>query len=544
VAAKSSQSQSSSAGPAGALRQWLLWGVLVVVAIVGVLLSIGQGAAADRRPAAPNPAALTGFVPQNAVLTAALLVPPVRLPDPLTVLPSLQTTLRQRTGLDYDRDIRPWLGNEAVLAVLPPSPDAEPGYLLVLSVTDGDQAREGLELLWQRQALAGRPPILAEIDGAQAVLPAPGAALWPMALVGDRYLLVASTVPALYSSLRAVQAPALSLLRRRQYRAALSALSVPQLGLIHINLPAAIATAELATPPSSPQISDGLMSLAVESRVLRLQAALVGLLPQQPPPPHVASTSVTAELLPSTVTAMVLGHDLARLGQHVSRELMAYGQLPEPIATWSRWLATPFGQGAGPILQTWLTGPYALAHTRAGDSLLLAAHTPAAATAAAELDRLAQQHGLTVTSLTVMHHPVTAWTRLRTQTYSQPGTPQRETVVETEVVALHTVHQGQDLWATSIAALADTLNPSSSKLIAQSRFQQAVQRQDDYVYLDGTALLAELSGQLPWLDLLSLAAPSLLSRLDTVVVELDIVPGPTDALSLPHAQITVRLTPT
>ncbi|MEO1592556.1 MAG: DUF3352 domain-containing protein [Cyanobacteria bacterium J06632_22] len=509
---------------------------VLTVILVGVLtVGCGRSSVEVSATVAADVAAVTGFVPQNAILTAAVLFPPDGNAVSLGAAAPLQSAFRQRTGLDYDHDLKSWLGGDGVAAILP-TPEAPPAYLLALSVADADRARECLELLWQRQALAGHPPVLTRIDGADAFLPEPDTVLWPMALVGNRYLILASTEAALRRSLRAAQAPTQSLPYQPRYRAALSTMPMPQWGLLHIRLPAAIAAAGLAEPRSiQPQFQSGLISVTTEPQAIVLHTALLGKpLPAATvqPSAQLDTVPVPVALLPEAVTAVAAGHNLADWGRGLAKELGAYRQLPYPLTQIQQRWSMPLGKAALPILETWLTGAYAIARTGSGDGILLVEHTAAAKPLVAKLDHLAEQHGLTVTALTVQEQPVTAWTRLRTRTQDNPsrnrqGAAQRETVVETEVVALHMVYQGYDLWATSIAALAETLKTTGAHLVDDSRFQRAVPLkasswddfQDDVVYLNATALVAQLSGQLPLLDLLGIAAQPFLDQLDTIVID-------------------------
>ena len=79
----------------------------------------------------------------------------------------IEQSLLKGSSIDYARDIRPWLGDEVTIACSQPDLDfddangEQPGYLLALDIAPEKslQARESLQLYWQRQSLAGnRPP--------------------------------------------------------------------------------------------------------------------------------------------------------------------------------------------------------------------------------------------------------------------------------------------------------------------------------------------------------------------------------------------------
>lgn len=507
--------------------------VLCVVLMALLLTSAAVPAQASTATRTPTTAA---FIPQDAIVTSTLRLSSRSLPTKWEGTPAvqaIQSFLGQRIETDVERDIRPWLGNEVALAVVPGTTATAPGYLLVLTLADGDQAREFLELLWQRQALAGSPPRLTTIDSAVALLPAADSPLWPMALVGDHYWLIASTPAVLHQSLRAAQAPDLNLTRRSQYHSALAGLPPQPLGLIQVQIPAAIAAAGLAQPRSNPptaSLTDGLISLNLDRQTLALQTVLSG----HPPHPKRAASGTAssgdvssgtaarspATRLPETVVAAAIGENLANLWQATAQEMQTYQQLPRPLIQLQQWLATSSGQAANRALTSWLTGTYAVARTVSGDSILVTDHTPEANLAIAQLDRLAAADGLTVAPLTVQRQLVTAWTRLNTRTVpAQTGGTRNqpyETTVETQVVALHAEQNGHDIWATSIAALANTLSTTEPKLVESARFQQSLAAPNNSIYIDGTALVSQLSGQFPMLDLLGAAAQPLLNRLDTL----------------------------
>ena len=537
---------------AGRFRRWIAVIALGAIVLLGMLTLTSNTAVTPLSAQVSPPAA--AFVPQDALFTAAIAASPeavsagleaagLEIAAPLT---SLQTALQRRAGIDYERDIAPWLGNEALFAVLPATTSAaDPAYTFVLSVAEGDQAREFLELIWQRQALSEASPHLTTVDGAVAFLPDTPSTLWPMALVGDRYLIFASNGAALSRSLRAAQVPELSLTQRRRYRAAIAALPSRRFGLIHVNVPSALEALGLAQP-ASPHWTDMAVGVAAEQQTVRLHATGAETATKEELPRQTTSAPpVTA--LPSTVTAVAVGHNLAGLAQSTLTELQAYRRLPDFLTQPQRWLATPTGEAADPVLKAWLTGSYVLAYTATGEVIALTEQTPQAATAINTLDQLAQQQGLTVTPLTVEQQPVTAWTRLRTQTRAVrgQGNAQRETAVETQVVALHTTYQNYDLWTTSIKALADTLTLTGPKLFEQDRFQQAVGRQRDgtlidldrntnYIYLSGAAFLSQLT-DLPLLDLVELATQPQLKQLASIVIAPDDHSG-----SEPLTQVTLR----
>jgi hypothetical protein len=129
----------------------------------------------------------------------------------------------------------------------------QPGYLLVAETEDADRAREFLELFWQRQALNGVELKFERYKGvpiasAEALEGLPQLGLpWgrsrqrreaaaavtrlATALVGDRFVLLASDPAVLRDSINNVQAPGLSLAADEAYQGAIAQLTGDRVGL-------------------------------------------------------------------------------------------------------------------------------------------------------------------------------------------------------------------------------------------------------------------------------------------------------------------------
>ncbi|MGH9282092.1 MAG: DUF3352 domain-containing protein, partial [Acidimicrobiales bacterium] len=57
----------------------------------------------------------------------------------------IKDLLGEESGLDYEKDVKPWLGNEVALAILPPAADEGPSFVAMVETGDEAQARETLE---------------------------------------------------------------------------------------------------------------------------------------------------------------------------------------------------------------------------------------------------------------------------------------------------------------------------------------------------------------------------------------------------------------
>lgn len=150
----------------------------VLAATVVVLLLIGGGGwlwllahspltLLQGRQVAPSAAI---FIPRQAPAMVLLLVNPDRLVALRQALAAPGARRRSRselnqlsqmlasTGLDYETDIRPWLGQEITLTVTTldinrqPENGQQPGYLLALETRDVEETQPFLQRFWNRSA--------------------------------------------------------------------------------------------------------------------------------------------------------------------------------------------------------------------------------------------------------------------------------------------------------------------------------------------------------------------------------------------------------
>lgn len=226
------------------------------------------------------------FVPKQAPVMASLLLNPDRLETFRLVstppadrryvrqeLDQLKQSLLATTGLDYKRDVQPWLGQEITFAVTTLDVDRDaangqqPGYLMAIATQEPQRSREFLELFWQKRAIAGSDLVFEQYKGVKIIAanaPAPDSdvattrtkqskyrlqleppqatiATVPIpslasAAVGDHFILFANYPKVLREAINNVQAPDLSLERSTVFTQAIDALTQPRVGLTFIDL--------------------------------------------------------------------------------------------------------------------------------------------------------------------------------------------------------------------------------------------------------------------------------------------------------------------
>ena len=130
------------------------------------------------------------------------------------------------TGLNYERDLKPWLGSEVTYALTDTDLDTDAanglqsGYLLAAAIAPQQQyeAQTFLQRLWQQRSLSGQMPQSEQVSGVRILYSDQLNTLTAAsALVGDRFVLLANDVRVLRRSIRSAQS-ATNLAQNRTYR--------------------------------------------------------------------------------------------------------------------------------------------------------------------------------------------------------------------------------------------------------------------------------------------------------------------------------------
>lgn len=525
------------------------------------------------------------FIPKQAPFVVSLLVHPDRLDAvrQLTARPSqrrqaeaelaqLKQGLLTNLDLDYDRDIQPWLGSEVTVALTTPDLDRDrsngeqPGYLITLAASHPKQAREFLELYWQKQAIAGRDLSFEpykgatliygnEIDtpatspknqaGLTALIPARSLAT---AVVGERFVLLANHPKVLRDAITNVQAPNLSLSSTSFYQQALTSLPQPRLGMSFINLPLATTWVTHApTQPAHPTYQTLAVSFALHPQGIVADTALS--VPAELEPALASQTTPSAGLqyLPNFTAIALSGQDLGHLWGTLSQTLGSYGDrvnlLSKPLAD----LQQQWGLNLANDVFRWVTGDYAIgllppaidpnlppppkrptlpASFPPSDWVFVAQKTADTEAGVAHLDALAKQQGLSVGIFQLQGQSVYAWTRL----INTSGDSLLARTLQTEVRGVHASVGDYEIFTTSLPAMDQVLRSVSTSLLSSDRFQQAIlplrQPNQGSVYLDWTNSRPLLEQEIPFLKVLELTAPPVFNHLKTLTLSSYGVEGP------------------
>jgi hypothetical protein len=516
---------------------------VLLIGLVGFAVVFAQSPLRLLRGSAnPQPEAAV-FVPRQAPLLVSLLTQPEGVLDfwRVTAQPGERRRIEARwaqlqqqwlgeLGLDYSRDIHPWLGSEVSFAVTTPDLDRQPdngiqpGYLLALASRDGTAAREFLQRFWERQASVGTGLTFEQYKGARLIagqttlLGRPKTEL-ATAVVGDRFLLFANSLQGLREAINNAQVPELNLSQSPDYRQALDLLPTQRLGLVvsdGVTLRDWLqsqgmvgAIADNRRPPLLDHLYGG---LALSRVGLRTDWVLQGdETVFREHAPRLKTASGAFRWLPARSLLAVAGQNLKQFWRQASERLQPYPTLSTGLQA----LLKPFAIPDLPQrVFDWIDGDYALAQLPQGGWLLAVERTPAAIAGIDQLDALAQQQGFSPTPLELEGKTITAWAQLRSRR-SRGGQLDLKAIAQ----GCHVSLGDYELIAASVEGLTQVLR-GDLPLLQSDRFRQATQAlsspNDGVFYASWPQFQAQLEQQVPALRLLSGLARPVLAPIQAV----------------------------
>ncbi len=533
------------------------------------------------------------FVPRQAPAMVSLLVNPDRLEAFRQVVALPQTRRRSRaefnqlrqsllgsTGLDYQTDVQPWLGEEITFAITTPDIDRQskngrqPGYLLALNIRDLEQSREFLQRFWQKQALAGRDLVFEQYQGVELIHAGAGPVevkqpsnsgqftsdkpsglkTLATARVGDRFILFANHPKVLRQAINNVQVPDLGLASTSQYRQALASLQQARIGFTFLNLPQLLVGNSQTgdDPPQLPsrtlaQTYDRLaIGLGLNRQGLLAEMALVSATGKQadsktePASPLISRPLQAWQYLPANTPLVASGVALDQLWSQVSTEFLGYDLVAklinQPLEDLNR-----RGLDLPQDIFAWVKGEYAVAMMPRSYSdsrevsltpsesevfrpnwLFVAERTEPEVVQSAiqHLDTIAQQQGLGIGPLE--GQKISTWTQLLTASTKPILDSSSPAVLPVRVIGAHTEADNYQILATSLEAAGQALKAPQNSLANADHFKAAIaplpQPNNGYLYLDWAASRPLLEQQFPFLRVVEVAGKPLFSHLRSLAL--------------------------
>lgn len=555
----------------------------ILVSIVAVLLLISAGGLYWLLAQSPlkllqgspiaNPSA-TIFVPRQAPIVASLLVNPddigafrqaIAAPasrrQARAELEQWQRGLLANTGLDYGRDIQPWLGDELMVAITGQDFDRDssngqqPGYLLILTSRDGQKSREFLQLFWQKRAIGGTDLVFEQYKGTKLIYgvvnnpfaPAPEPAkskpkspqpnpqnsvTLASAVVGDRFVLFANSPKVLRDAINNVQAEELGLGSSSSYQKALDSLEQSRVGLVYLNLPQLtqlVGKSSDALASSGNPVYDSLaVALGFNRQGLLAETALISTSgqPTANMSPSLSDPVDALQYIPAGTPLTASGSDLGQFWQQLTDVLASYPTLAQLVNQPLNDLQRRWNLNLTEEVFQWVKGEYALAlipRSDGSDWVFVAEKADAdAREGVAHLDELARQQGLTVGPLQLGNSTVSAWTRLATAPKPATGGDRRTITLTAQVEGLHTPAKNYEIFATSAEAMNQALQAGGGALASQKAFGQAIdpleKPNSGYFYIDWPSTQEVLERRIPLLRVIGLTQNPFFSHLQSITV--------------------------
>jgi hypothetical protein len=194
-----------------------------------------------------------------------------------------ETDLLQPIGFDYQRDLKPWLGDELTLAITSldydrnPNNGAQPGYLLAAATKNTQLAQKTLGNFLSEQTNLNLELYKGVNIVSQSVSKlAKDPSIWASAVVGD-FVLFANQPQILKQAVNQAQAVNLNLEQADSYQTALSYIKRPHVGVAYIDISGISAWLDKSATSTKPNRENILsLSLAINSSGLTAETALIG----------------------------------------------------------------------------------------------------------------------------------------------------------------------------------------------------------------------------------------------------------------------------
>ncbi|MCC0177998.1 DUF3352 domain-containing protein [Waterburya agarophytonicola K14] len=190
------------------------------------------------------------FIPKQAPGMVSLLTNPEKLNAIYRVTLPLQERQRERLewqqwetdllgkiGFNYQRDVKPWLGDEITLAIASldsdrnPKNGAQPGYILAAATKNNGLAKESLRQFYSTKNNISIEPY----KGTNIIFPKGISDFWSSVVVGD-FVLFANQPQILKEAINQAQAIELNLARADSYQNVLNNIQQPHIGIGYIDV--------------------------------------------------------------------------------------------------------------------------------------------------------------------------------------------------------------------------------------------------------------------------------------------------------------------
>ena len=509
------------------------------------------------------------FVSKQTPLLASMLVNPDRLEALRQVFATpeersrshaefeqIKKSLLANTGLDYTRDIEPWLGDEITLAVLDIDFDGDSnngkqsGFLLAVSSKNVARSQQFLDSYWRKQSRADKTVQSEIYKGVQInykqvpiankktspISPfnpfsLPNKTLPPSfataAIDGSSdsgtnpsFVLFANSPNVIRDAINNVEAANLNLNNSPNYQKAFQQLTQGRIALAFVNLP------QSATE-QNPQISlDSLaVAVGVNRRGLLAQTALVTSR-ENTASPTLSEPVKALQYIPSASPFAVASTDLRNFWADLSSAVSTNAEISKLVDRTFADIQQVWGVNLQQDIFNWVQGEYALGvlpnSSNSADWIFAAEKSADSQKAIDKLDEIARSKEYSIGSFTLRNQKITAWTQLTTsQNLGKKNN--RKSAIETEAKGVRATVGKYEIFTTSVEAMDAALEAAETgSLVANQDFQTSIEplppSNNGYFYLDWPSSRAFWEKQIPLLRLIELSARPLFDHLRSLTV--------------------------
>jgi Protein of unknown function (DUF3352) len=509
------------------------------------------------------------FVSKQAPLLVSMLVNPDRIEALRQVFATpaersrshtefeqIKKTILANTGLDYSRDIQPWIGDEITFAITAPDFDRDrnngkqTGFLLAVSSQNVDRSQQFLKSYWQKQSATTKTVQFEQYKDvkltykelpkinqkSQSISPLNHLALpnsslpsnFATALISGSsnsehpgsFVLFANNQKVLRDAIDNIEAANLNLNNTPEYQKALQQLNQGRIALAFVNLPQ-------SKTDKNPQLSLNSLAVAVgvNRRGLVAQTALVTSR-ENTAIPALSEPVQALQYIPSASPFAVASSGLNNFWTEFSSAVSANAEISKLVDRTLTDIQTAWGINLPQDIFNWVQGEYALAvlpgASNSSDWIFAAETSADFQKAIARLDEIARSKEYSIGSFTLRNQKITAWTQLTTsQNYGMEN--KRKSAIETEAKGVRATVGKYEIFTTSVEAMDQALKAAETgSLVANQDFQTSIEplpsSNDGYFYLDWPSSRGIWEKQIPLLRLIELSARPLFDHLRSLTI--------------------------
>ncbi len=510
------------------------------------------------------------FVSKQSPVLVSMLVNPDRLEALRQIFASpeersrshaefeqIKKSLLANTGLNYSRDIQPWIGDEITFATTTPDFDdrelnngKQTGFLLAVSSQNADRSQEFLTSYWQKESRKEKTVQSELYKGVKIYykespitnpkkdsiwsfnsLSIPNSSFPPSfatAAIGgssdsesnSSFVLFANSPNVLRDAIDNVESAHRNLNNSPNYQKALQQLTQGRIALGFVNLPQSATKQNSQISPNSLAVAIG-----VNRRGLLAQTALVTSR-DKTAIPTLSAPVQALQYIPSASPFTVASTDLRNFWTDLSSAVSTNAEASKLVDRAIADLQQNWGVNLPQDIFNWVQGEYALAvvpsSSNTPDWIFAAEKSADAQKAIDKLDEIARSKEYSIGNFTLRNQKITAWTQLTTnQNYGAEN--KGKSAIETEAKGVRATVGKYEIFTTSVEAMDAALKAAETgSLVANQDFQTSIEplppANDGYFYLDWPSSRAIWEKQIPLLRLIELSARPLFDHLRSLTV--------------------------